>query len=167
MSKRYIITAEQISEIKKARKLNKDKNAEKRLEVLEMRGDGNKDGVIAKKTGFHPSYVSQLVVKFVTEGIEAIVGKKREANNRNMSFEEETEFLEKFKGVSQKGQVITAKEIRAAYEEKIGHTCGNGQIYRLLARHDCRKIKPRGKHEKKASDEAIEASKKLTLGWKS
>jgi len=165
MLKKYRISEEQLAEIRAARKANKNKNAEKRLEALEMSASGERQRVIGEKTGFHRKYVSQLVVKYLSEGIEAILGKKREANHRNMSFAEESEFLEQFKEKAEKGQVIIAKEIRIAYEEKIGHQCGNGQIYRLLKRHGFRKVKPRGQHPKKASDEEIESSKKLTLGW--
>ena len=164
--KKYKISENQLAEIKTARKVNKNKNTEKRLEALEMSANGEKQRVIAEKTGFHRKYVSQLVVKYLNEGIESIIGKKREANRRNMSFAEEAEFLKQFKEEAEKGQVVTAKEIRIAYEEKIGHKCGNGQIYRLLKRHGFRKVKPRGQHPKKADEATIEASKKLTLGWK-
>jgi hypothetical protein len=37
----------------------------------------------------------------------------------------------------------------------------------LLARHGWRKVTPRGKHPDKASDEAMEASKKLKLSTES
>ena len=164
MTKKHEINKERLAEIRAARKANKDKNADKRLEALELVANGETQRKIAEKTGFHIKYIGQLVVKYLNEGIEAIVGKKREANRRNMSFADEIEFLKQFKEMAEKGQVITAKEIRLAYEEIIGHKCGNGQIYRLLKRHGFRKVRPRGQHPKKASDEEIEASKKLTLG---
>ena len=47
------------------------------------------------------------------------------------------------------------------YEEKVGHPIGNSQIYRVLHRHNWRKVMPRSKHPNKASEEVIEASKKL------
>ena len=164
---RYQISEEQLKEIREARKQNKNKNAERRLAALELRGTGTKDSEIAIKTGYNPKYISHLVKKYLTKGIDAMLGAKREANRRNMSYAEESKFLDSFKEKASAGQVVTAKEIRAAYEEKIGHTCGNGQIYRLLKRHNWRKIKPRSQHSKKASDETIEVSKKLTIGWKS
>ena len=39
---------------------------------------------------------------------------------------------------------------------------GRGYIYMLLKRKGYRKVMPRSKHPKKAKEEAIEASKKLT-----
>ena len=53
--------------------------------------------------------------------------------------------------------------MKAAYIEKVGHSIGGSQIYRMLKRHGWRKVMPRSKHPKKANEEAIEASKKLKL----
>ena len=78
-----------------------------------------------------------------------------------MSYEEE--FLQQFYDDAVQGKVVTLREIKAAYEEKNGHKLSSfSQIYKLLHRHNWRKIKPRPKHQKRASEEAIEASKKLT-----
>ena len=57
------------------------------------------------------------------------------------------------------GQVITVKEIKAAFDEKLGRDTGRGYIYMLLKRHRWRKLKPRSRHPKKASDEESAASK--------
>ncbi len=75
-----------------------------------------------------------------------------------MSFEEEATFLEQFK---EKGQLVEISEIKEAYDKAIGHKSGSAQIYRVLHRHGWRKVMPRSKHPQKASNEAIEASKKL------
>ena len=74
----------------------------------------------------------------------------------------ERELLDSFAKKAELGQIIEVKEIKAAYEEKVGHSTGGSQIYYVLARHGWRKIIPRSRHPKKASDEAIDASKKLT-----
>lgn len=79
----------------------------------------------------------------------------------NMSFEEEEILLEQFKAKAEKGQLVETGEIKEAYDKAIGHKSGSGQIYRVLHRHGWRKVMPRSKHPQKASDEAIEASKKL------
>ena len=90
--------------------------------------------------------------------------KHYKGNHRNLSFAEEEALLELFNEKAAAGQVIEVGEILAAYENKIGRPVGsNSQIYYVLARHGWRKIMPRSKHPNKASDEAIEASKKLTM----
>ena len=60
-------------------------------------------------------------------------------------------------------QSTLVQYVKNAYEEKVGHSIGKGQIYKVLNRHGWRKVLPRSKHPNKASDEAIEASKKLTV----
>ena len=78
-----------------------------------------------------------------------------------MSFEEEATLLEQFKAKAEKGQLVEISEIKEAYDKAIGHKSGSAQIYRVLHRHGWRNILPRSKRPQKASDEAIEASKKL------
>ena len=80
-----------------------------------------------------------------------------------MSYDEEEAFLTDYKKLAERGQLVEVSAIKQAYEEKVGHSIGKGQIYRVLHRHGWRKVMPRSKHPNKASDEAIEASKKLTL----
>ena len=81
-----------------------------------------------------------------------------------MSIAEEEALLEPFKKAAEVGQIVEVSEIKRAYEEAIGRSLENnhGQIYNVLHRHGWRKVMPRSKHPKKASQEEIEASKKLT-----
>ena len=79
-----------------------------------------------------------------------------------MSDDEEREILDKFRKEAEQGKVVTAWEIKKAFDEVRGKDTGRGYIYMLLERHKWRMVVPRGKHPMKASDEDIEASKKLT-----
>ncbi len=149
--------------IKAARKHNKDKQVERRLKAIELRIAGKKAKEIAEITEFHSAYIVQLMAKYRNGGIEAITGNHYGGNRRNMSIEEEAKMLEPFRQRASQGQMIEVSEIKAAYEKAVGHTIGGSQIYYVLRRHNWRKVMPRSKHPKKASDEVIEASKKLTL----
>ena len=80
-----------------------------------------------------------------------------------MSFEEEEKFLEQFINDADGGRITDVTVIKAAYDEKVGHETGRGQIYYVLHRHGWKKKMPRSKHPKSADREAVEASKKLTL----
>ena len=62
-----------------------------------------------------------------------------------------------------KGQILSVNEIKKIFDEEIGKETYTSYIYRLLHRKGYRKIMPRSKHPKITSDEAIEASKKLTI----
>lgn len=159
---KYKFSEEQLAEIKAARRANKDKRVEKRLEVLELRCVGVSQKEISEKTGFHRSYVCSLIKKYSEKGIQSVIESHYGGNRRNMSLDEEAEFLEQFNKKAEQGQMLDIHEIEEAYREKVGHSIGHAQVYRVLHRHGWRKIMPRSKHPKKASKEVIETSKKLT-----
>lgn len=79
-----------------------------------------------------------------------------------MSIEEETAFLEPYHQAAEQGHVLDLREMEKAYAEKVGYRIGSGQIYRVLGRHGWRKVMPRSRHPKKANEEVIAVSKKLT-----
>ena len=162
MKMKYQFSKEQYAEIKAAKKANRDKQIDTRLKVLELRCEGKGIIEIAKETGFHRSHVSGLIKKYFEEGLPAISEKHYKGNRRNLSIEEEREFLEHYRQQAEQGQLVSIQEIERAYEEKVGHSIGSGQIYRVLRRHGWRKVMPRSQHPKKASEEVIETSKKLT-----
>ena len=164
MPKTYRITAEQQAEIQEARRTNKNKNVENRLKALELRAEGKTLTEIGTICGYNPAYISNIIARYCNGGLEAIVGNHYKANRRNMSFEEEAELLEPFLQKAEAGQIVEVSEILAAYEEKLGRPINShGQIYNVLKRHGWRKIMPRSRHPKKASEEEIDSSKKLSL----
>ena len=78
-----------------------------------------------------------------------------------MSEAEETRILGLFKERAKKGEVVEISEIAKAYQSTVDHPVSRGQIYFVLHRHGWRKVMPRSKHPRKASEEEIAASKKL------
>ena len=160
---KYRFEEEDIQAIQAARRENRDKNVERRLRALELWAEGHTGKEIAEITGYNPWYVSKLAAKYHAGGLEAIVGSHYGGNRRNMSFEEEASFLEQFIDDANGGRLTDVSAIKAAYDEKIGHETGHGQIYYVLHRHGWTKKMPRSKHPKSADPEAVEASKKLTL----
>ena len=167
MAGRYKFSEEEIKAIEKKRKENKDKRAEARLKALELRAKGAKAKEVSEATGFHAAYVTQLVGKYRQKGLEAISGNHYGGNHRNMSEVEEAEILAPFKERAEKGELVEISEIAKAYQSAVDHPVSRSQIYFVLHRHGWRKVMPRSKHPKKASDEEIAASKKLTLLSKS
>ena len=162
MTKPYSISKEQAIEIKAIRKEVTDKKIDKRLHAVQLRGEGMNNSAIAEKLDTASRMVSRWVSDYCNNGVNALMGGKYGGNRRNMSFDEEIDFLETYKKMAEQGKIVEVSEIKLAYEKKVGHRIGGGQIYRFLARHGWRKIMPRSKHPNKASKEAIEASKKLT-----
>lgn len=162
-NRKIIFTGSQKEEIEAARKKNTNKNVERRLCVLSMKILGKSNEEIASRTGYNGAYARRLIAKYFSEGLEAILGRKRQGNNRNIPYDVEANFVNEFIEQAKKGHLTTVKDIKAAYENLVGHKIGNGHIYVILNRHGWRKIKPRPAHPKKASEADIEASKKLTL----
>ena len=151
-----------MAEIEAARKATRDKQADKRLHAVLLRGEGLSNPEIAAKLDTSYRVVSRWVSAYSKNGVSALMGGKYGGNHRNMSFAAEAELLAEFKALAEKGQLVEVSAIKAAYEAKVGHTIGGGQIYRVLHRHGWRKVMPRSRHPKKASEEVITASKKLT-----
>jgi len=165
-SKGYRFSREQREELEAALAECKDTNCLKRLQILAWRASGKSREEIAELSGFHMAHISTLTGRYMREGLESVATERRvSGNRRNLTREQEKAFLEKFESVGVKGQVITAGEMRTEYEKLLGRKVGNGTIYRVLSRNGWRKVMPRARHPKAADEEAIEASKKLTLGW--
>src|SRR5215510_1237375 len=116
MMKKHNFTRPQMREIKRYitketdRKI-RDIKAYSRLLVLHMRTLGKRNKEISEIVGFSPQYVTELVSKYVNEGMESILIDKRTGNNRNMSLIEESEFLEQFIELADAGQLVTIKTI--------------------------------------------------------
>jgi len=81
-----------------------------------------------------------------------------------MTCEEEKEFLAGFEEAARRGQVTTIEKIATAYDKATGKKHeSKSTVYYLLHKHEWREITPQRVHPGKASEEAIEASKKLTV----
>ena len=164
---KYIFSEEDKKAIEYARRSRRDKQQDKRLEVLELRCKGMTQKEIAEKTGYHRSHVSNLLKKYFEEGLSSIAEKHYSGNRRNLSYEEEEAILAPFREKANRGEVVEISAIETAYRDAVGHSIGGSQIYYVLHRHGWRKVMPRSRHPKKASEEVIETSKKLTPKSKS
>ena len=76
-----------------------------------------------------------------------------------MTLEQELQFLSGFFDQASEGGVLIVSEIKRAYEAKVGRKVAKTTIYRMLDRHDWRKIMPRPRHPK-SDTEAQEDLKK-------
>ena len=133
----------------------------KRLMILSLKLEGKKSSKdIAAELQMYPSSVNKIVHRYKKEGLTSILGQKYKGNHRNLSREEEKEFLESFEKSAEAGRILEVKELKKLYEAKVGRTISKSIIYNLLSRHGWRKVMPRSKHPKKADEQAIEAYKK-------
>lgn len=164
MPKTYYISAEQGLEIEAQKKVTKNVVAYRRLEALALRAIGKKNHEIAAITGYSADRVNHLVSEYCRNGIEYFKEDHRKGgNHRNLKPEEERAFLKPFEEAAESGKQLTGVEIIKAYRE-IRPNAHQSTVYDLMHRHGWRKVSPRPKHPKAASEEAQDASKKLSNG---
>lgn len=108
------------------------------------------------------SKISSLYKRFGPHGLETVgPGGRR---NEYLSQQEEVTFLAPFIEQAAQGEIVTAKLIQEAFEQRLGHEVDESTIYRLLQRHGWRKVMPRPIHPE-ADPEAQEAFKKTSVLW--
>jgi len=82
MPKTYTINNKAIMEIVEARKRNHDKQVEKRLHAVQLRGEGKRNAEIAEQLETSSDMISRWVSWYAKGGLEALLPKKREAHRR-------------------------------------------------------------------------------------
>ena len=165
--KKYEISKEEYEAIKEREKATRDKKVSERLKVLMLIYEGYKVSEITRITGINKSGIYRLYNRYREQGLEEYVRNKHTSHRRVLSEAEEKEILNEFEKAAEAGQVVTAQDIKKAFDQKIGRDTGSVYIYRLLKRHGWRKVMPRSRHPKAANEEACEASKKLSKAcWK-
>jgi transposase len=157
------ISEAEYERIKAASKANKNKRVAKRLEVLELRYARKSKIEIAEKTGFNKLYVTTLIQTYKRQGLEEYIRIKQTSHRRNMSEEEEAKVLAQCEEEAEAGKVLTAETVRRKLEEQLGRETSTNYVYRVMERNGWRKVMPRSRHPKAASQEEQDSSKKLNL----
>jgi len=158
---RYEFTEQQKHEILEALKSSKNTYEYKRLQCLKLRFDKNmKLKEIGEIVGYNYKAIGNIIAKYFKEGLVSILGENRKGGNkRYLTVEEEKTFLEPFLKTADHGSLLIIAVIHAAYEKIVGRQVPSSTIYRMLARHNWRKVMPRSKHPK-ADPASQEAYKK-------
>ena len=157
------ISESEYERIKAASKANRNKRVAKRLEVLELRYARKSNAEIAEKTGFNKLYVTTLIQTYKRQGLEEYIRIKQTSHRRNMSEEEEAKVLAQCEEEAEAGKVLTAETVRRKLEEQLGRETSTNYVYRVMERNGWRKVMPRSRHPKAASQEEQDSSKKLNL----
>jgi transposase len=111
--------------------------------------DPRKAEDIAANVGASKSLVQKMVSRYNREGPQAIEIKSCGGRyHEYLSVEEEEKFLTPFFQQAERGELTTVREIQSAYEEQVGNSVHETTIYRLLERHNWRKLLPRSVHPK-------------------
>ena len=157
------VSESEYERIKAASKANRNKRVAKRLEVLELRYARKSNAEIAEKTGFNKLYVTTLIQTYKRQGLEEYIRIKQTSHRRNLSEEEEAKVLAQCEEEAESGKVLTAETVRRKLEEQLGRETSTNYVYRVMERNGWRKVMPRSRHPKAASQEEQDSSKKLNL----
>ena len=152
-----------IDKIEKLLPSIKDLSEYKRLQCIYFREKYNYDAkTIATLTGYTEQTVRDIHSLFIKGGFKALKIKNKGGRyNSLLSVEEEKEFIAKFDKESKQGGIIEVSEIHKALEEKARKKIAQSTTYRMLDRHNWRKIVPRPYHPK-SDQKKIEEFKKTT-----
>jgi transposase len=157
-------SSKQKSQIKHWKKKITDAKLYRKIEVIDYAAKGYTHKEISGLTDFSISRISDLVREFIKNGIGYFIKEHRKGNSRrNLTPQQEAQIINEFREKAIKGQVVSLTEMKIRYEEMRGKETANSTFYDFLERMNWRRVMPRGAHPKKASDEVIEASKKLTI----
>ena len=88
-------------------------------------------------------------------------GRRRES----LTPEEERRFLEPWEQASATGEMLVVAPIRAALAQKLGRPVAASVVYRMLARHDWRKVAPDTRHPKSDPQVQEEWKKNSPKHW--
>jgi transposase len=129
-----------------------------RIQMVLLRESGMTQPAIAAAMGVSLSTVNRAHMDFDHGGIKALKPKPIGGRQReNMTLAGEKALLECFAKAAGAGEMLNIHDLKAAYEQAIGHPTSNSTIYNLLARHGWRKLMPRPFHPKRdiAAQEAF------------
>jgi transposase len=132
-----------------------------RVQCVWLRGRlGLSNEQIALAVGWSANTVRAWHSRYLRHGEDILVGVGRGGRRHAyLKPEEEEVFLQGFVEQAERGGILVVGEIKAAYEQAVGHVVPKSTVYRMLARHGWRKIAPRPRHPK-GDPAAQEAFKK-------
>jgi len=144
---------DQVKRLRRALKREEGPTVYRRIQMVLLREDGKTQPEIAELTGASLSTVNRAHMAYDSGGVNALRPKPTGGRRReNMTVAEEKAFLAKFAKTAGAGELLNISELKATYEEQIGHPTGDSTIYDLLARHEWRKLMPRPFHPQRNID---------------
>ena len=139
----------------------KDLNSYKRVQCIYFRAkfDYSAD-LITNITGYKLQTIRNIHSEFLKHGLQALeINQKGGRNHELLSIKQEKKLIGEFEQKAKDGGIIEISKIHTAVEKIVGKKIAQSTTYRMLDRHDWRKITPRPTHPK-SSIEAMENFKK-------
>ena len=143
-------TKKQIRKLKTALRWKIPAAQRERIQMVLLRESGMTQPAIAEAMGVSLSTVNRAHMAYDGGGIKALKPKPIGGRQReNMTVSEEKALLVCFAKAAGVGELLNIHDLKAAYEQAIGHQTSNSTVYNLLARHGWRKLMPRPFHPKR------------------
>ncbi len=121
-----------------------------RVQMVLLRESGMTQGGIAAVMGVSLSTVNRAHMAYADGGIKALKPKPNGGRkHENMTVATEKVFLARFAKAAGAGEMLNIHDLKAAYEQAIGHVTSDSTVYNLLHRHGWRKLMPRPFHPKR------------------
>ena len=121
-----------------------------RIQMVLLRESGMTQPAIAAAMGASLSTVNRAHMAYDHGGIKALKPKPNGGRrHENMTLAQERALLARFAKRAGAGEMLNIDDLKAAYEEAIGHATSESTVYNLLHRHDWRKLMPRPYHPKR------------------
>jgi len=140
----------QIRRLKTALRWKMPAEQRQRIQIVLLRESGMTQPAIATAMGVSLSTVNRAHMAYDHGGIKALKPKPIGGRMReNMTLAEEKALLARFAKAAGAGELLNIHDLKAAYEQAIGHETSNSTVYNLLARHGWRKLMPRPFHPKR------------------
>ncbi|MDQ6711912.1 MAG: helix-turn-helix domain-containing protein [Candidatus Dormibacteraeota bacterium] len=140
-------TKRQIRELKQALRWKIAAAHRQRIQMVLLRESGMTQPAIAAALGVSLSTVNRAHMAYDGGGIEGLKPKPIGGRQReNMTLAKEKALLARFAKAAGAGEMLNIHDLKAAYEQAIGHQTSNSTVYNLLVRHGWRKLMPRPFH---------------------
>ena len=140
-------TKRQIRELKQALRWKIAAAHRQRIQMLLLRESGMTQPAIAAALGVSLSTVNRAHMAYDGGGLQGLKPKPIGGRQReNMTLAKEKALLARFAKAAGAGEMLNIHDLKAAYEQAIGHRTSNSTVYNLLVRHGWRKLMPRPFH---------------------
>ena len=156
----------QVRQLKKALRWKIPPVQRERIQMVLLRESGMTQPQIAQCLGVSLSTVNRAHMAYAEGGIKALKPKPNGGRkHENMTLVQEKALLASFARRAGAGEMLNIHDLKAAYEQAIGHTTSDSTVYNLLHRHGWRKLMPRPYHPKRdpAAQNAFKKTAFLTL----
>jgi transposase len=110
---------------------------------------GSKASEIAQLLGWSTATVHVIHSRYAKEGDSLFdLAGRGGRHHQHMSVQQEAQLLAPFTEKAKAGGLLHVREIKRALEKQVGSTVAASTVYRMLDRHDWRKVVPRPRHPK-------------------